>query len=169
EVRIVTHRQIINSVDKVLRVAVLSGSSLQQCFLLLGLAILSGLQSLIKLLHLLAGESVLKERNLNLGAVSGFESELFNRHVGSPKIELVNKNGWSRKSQDLGPQQTPPNTAARVSIPYSVGVKPSPGRESSPGRAFRGFPDRFPHRRLPQHDDPAMCAGRCRLRRSSRH
>src|SRR5699024_9535966 len=47
------------------------------------------------------------------------------------------KNGWSRKSQDLGPQQTPPNTAARVPIPYPVGVKPSPGRESSPGRAFR--------------------------------
>src|SRR5699024_3767636 len=85
EIRVVTHRQIINGVDKVFRVAFLSGSSLQQCFLLLGLAILSGLQSLIQLLHLLAGESVLEERNLDLGAVSGFESKLFNRHVGSPK------------------------------------------------------------------------------------
>src|SRR5699024_10388134 len=100
EIRVITHRQIIYSVDKVLRVAFLSGSSLQQCFLLLGLAILSGLQSLIKLLHFLAGESILEERNLNLGAVSGFESKLFNRHVGSPKIKLVNKK-WveSQKSR----------------------------------------------------------------------
>src|SRR5699024_7612902 len=99
EVRVVTHRQIINSVDKVLGVAILGGSSLQQCFFLLRFAILSGLQSLIQLLHLLAGESVLEERNLDLGAVSGFESKLFNRHVGSPKIKLVNKNGWSRKNK----------------------------------------------------------------------
>src|SRR5699024_3944269 len=99
EIRIIPHRQIVNSVDKIFRVAVLSGSSLQQRFLLLRLAILSGLQSLIKLLHLLAGESILEERNLNLGAVSGFESKLFNRHVGSPKIKLVNKNGWSRKNK----------------------------------------------------------------------
>src|SRR5699024_572840 len=97
EVRVVTHRKVIYRVDKIFRVAILSGSSLQQCFFLLGFSILSGLQSLIQLLHLLAGESVLDERNLNLGAVSGFESKLFNRHVGSPKIKLVNKNGWSRK------------------------------------------------------------------------
>src|SRR5699024_11246527 len=78
-------RKVIYRVDKIFRVAILSGSSLQQCFFLLRLAILSGLQSLIQLLHLLAGESVLEERNLDLGAVSGFESKLFNRHVGSPK------------------------------------------------------------------------------------
>src|SRR5699024_205040 len=91
EIRVVTHRQIINSVDKVLGIAILSGSSLQQCFFLLRLAILSGLQSLIQLLHLLSCESILEERNLDLGAVSGFESKLFYRHVGSPKIKLVNK------------------------------------------------------------------------------
>src|SRR5699024_7556580 len=89
EIRIITHRKVIYRVDKIFRVAVLSGSSLQQRFLLLRLAILSGLQSLIQLLHLLTGESILEERNLNLGAVSGFESKLFNRHVGSPKIKLV--------------------------------------------------------------------------------
>src|SRR5699024_729618 len=92
EVRLVTHRKVIYRVDKIFRVAILGSSSLQQCFLLFGLAILSGLQSLIELLHLLAGESVLEERNLNLGAGGGFESKLFNRHVGSPKIKLVNKN-----------------------------------------------------------------------------
>src|SRR5699024_6632878 len=168
EIRVITHRQIIYSVNKVLRVAVLSGSSLQQCFLLLGLAILRRLQSLIKLLHLLAGESILKERNLNLGAGGGFESKLFNRHVGSPKIKLVNKNGWSRKNKAFRAAADPTEYCGPSLSPYSVGVKPSPGRESSPGRAFRGFPDRFPHRRLPQHGDPAMCAGRCRSRHSSR-
>src|SRR5699024_5321157 len=97
EVRVVTHRKVINSVDKIFRVAVLSGSSLQQCFLLLRLAILSGLQSLIQLLHLLAGESILEERNLNLGAVSGFESKLFNRHVGAPKYNWLIKMGGVAK------------------------------------------------------------------------
>src|SRR5699024_6834040 len=119
-----------------------SGGSLQQGFFLLGLAILSGLQSLIQLLHLLAGESVLEERNLDLGAVSGFESKLFNRHVGSPKIKLVNKNGWDRKNKAFRAAADPTEYCGPSLSPYPVGVKPSPGRESSPGRAFRGFPDR---------------------------
>src|SRR5690625_2964325 len=44
--------------------------------------------------------------------------------VESPKIIVINKNGWSRKSQDLGPQQTPPNTAARPYPPTEQGLSP---------------------------------------------